>query len=201
MNKIGKALIAVLTCVLMIAVTACGKKDAPFEHGLWSGSTYTSGFLKLKIQTDSDWKVFSDAELAINNGISNMSETSIQNVFYNYGCLTEMMASKDGGTTISVAVWSNDKTTNFSEKEFFTNGISTVKAQFEAGGYVCDIQKSDVDLLGKSIDCIELSVPLGSMTRYEIRIPIFVNRYTAILSFSSFDKAETYALLDTVTAI
>lgn len=201
MNKTRRIFLAVSVCVLMIFTTACKKDSTPFKHGTVSANAYTSEFLGIKVQGGSGWTMLSDADLAKGNKISDMSESSIQTVFDKGVYITEMMMAKDNGASINITVQDNDKTISFSEKEYFTTGVDLIKSQFKAAGYNCDVKKSSVNFLGKSTNCLELSLTVSGTTVYEIQIPFFKSHYTASLTFASLKKEDLYPLLEMVTAV
>lgn len=192
---------AVLICAIALLAAACGKNNTPFKHGTISGSTYTSEFLGIKIQAGSGWTALSDADIAKANGLSDMSESSIQTVFDKGVYITEMMMGGSGGSSINITVQDNDKTVSFTEKTYFTTGIDLIKKQFNSAGYTCDAKKNTVNFLGKSTDCIDLSLTMSGTTVYEMQIPFFISHYTASLTVASLDKSELYNLLAMVTAI
>lgn len=200
MQKVRKVFTVILVCSLMLFTTACKKGDTPFKHGTVSGSTYTSEFLGIKVQAGSGWTMLSDADLAKSNGISDMSESSIQSVFDKGVYIAEMMMSKKDGVSINFTVQDNDKSLSFSEKEYFTTGVELIKAQSDAQGFGSDVKKSSVNFLGKSTNCIELSLTMSGTTIHQIQIPIFKSHYTASLTFNSLNKSELQSLVDMVTA-
>lgn len=187
-------------CVLTLLMSACKKDNTPFKHGTVSTGAYTSEFLGIKIQGGSDWTMMTDADLAKGNSISDMSESSIQSVFDNGRYITEMMITKTDGSSINITVQDNEKTLSVSEKEYFTDGIDLIKAQFDAAGYACDAKKGSVKFLGKSTDCIELSLTVSGTTVHEIQIPIFKSHYTASITFGSLNKSDLQSFVDMVTA-
>lgn len=201
MNRTRRILMVISVCVIMLLTSACKKDNTPFKHGTLSANAYTSEFLGIKIQAGSGWTMISDADIAKSNKISDMSESSIQTVFDKGLYITEMMITKDDGSSINITVQDNDKTISFSEKEYFSTGIDLIKAQFDAAGYTCDIKKGNVNFLGKGTDCIELSLTVAGTTVYEIQIPFFKSHYTASLTFASLKKEDLYPLLEMVTSV
>lgn len=200
MNKTRRIFLAISVCVLMLFTTACQKDNTPFKHGTVSAGTYTSEFLGLKIQAASGWTMSTDADLAKGNSISDMSESNIQTVFDKGQYITEMMIAKDDGASINITVQDNDKSLSVSEKEYFTTGIDLIKSQFDAAGYDCDVKKSSVNFLGKSTDCLELSLTVLGTTVHEIQIPIFKSHYTASITFASLNKSDLQAIVNMVSA-
>ena len=202
MNRTRKIILAIMVCVVTLFAAACGKKDnTPFSHGSWSGNTYSSDFFGIKITMGTDWTILSDSDLAKSAGISNMSESSIKTVFDKGGYITEMMAAKGSGASVNITVQDSDKTINFSEKDYFTAAPKLMKAQFEAAGYnKCDVYKSAVNFLGKSTDCLELTLTANGKTLYEIQIPVFKSHYTACITFGSFEKPELYSIINMFSA-
>ena len=201
MNRTRKAFLVIMACVVMLFATACGKNDSSsFKHGSWSGSTYTSEFLGIKIPAGSDWTITSDTELAQAFGVSDMSDSSIKSIFDKGGVLTEMMAGNDDGTSINITVQDNTGIEGFSEAQYLDSAMELVESQFEAFGLSCTAQKKSVDFLGKSTDCIELAVEVSDQTIYELQIPIFKSHYTASITFASFNKSELNTLVSSVTA-
>lgn len=202
MNKTRKVfLVIIMACVVMLFATACGKDNTPFKHGSWSGKTYTSDFLGLKLQLSSDWAVSSDADLAKAFGIADMSESNIQTIFDKGGIITEMMAGKASGTSINITVQDNSNSAKFTEKQYFDTAAELVKSQFEAMGLSCNVQKSSVNFLGKTTDCIELTVTINGQTLHELQVPIFKSHYTASITFGSYSKSEIYTLIAMASAI
>lgn len=200
MRKVRKVFLVIPVCVLMLLVSACKKDNTPFKHGMVGANTYTSEFLGIKIQAGSGWSMMSDADIAKGNKISDMSESSIQTVFDKGMYITEMMVTKDDGSSINITVQDNNKTISVSEKEYFTDGIALIKTQFDAAGYTADVKKGSVNFLGKSTDCLELSLTVAGTTVYEIQIPIFKSHYTASITFGSLNKSDLQSLVDMITA-
>lgn len=201
MRKVIKVFMAISVCVLTLFTTACKKDNTPFRHGTVSADSYTSGFLGIKVQAGSGWTMHSDADLAKINGISDMSESSIQSVFDRGVYIAEMMMSKEDGVSINFTVQDNDKSLSLSEKEYFTTGVELIKSQLDAQGFGGDAKKSSVDFLGKSTNCIELSLTKSETTIYQIQIPIFKSHFTASLTFNSLNKSELQSLVDMVSAV
>lgn len=201
MNKTRKILLAVMACVVLLFATACGKDNTPFSHGSWSGNTYTSEFFGIKVQLGSDWTAVSDADLARSSGIPDMSETSIRSRFDKGAALYEMMAVRSDGTSMNITIQDSDKTVSLSEEQFFTAGIPLIKSQFEAAGYKCSVEKDTVYFLGKTVDCISLSLTANNVTVHEILVPVFKSHYTASINFGSLNKADLFSLMAMVSEI
>ena len=202
MNRTRKVFLAVMVCVTMIFLTACGNKDnTPFKHGTWSGNTFTSEFFGIKVQIDSDWTSVSDADLAKSAGISDMSESSIQSVFDKSRYIYDMMAIKNNGSSMNITIQDNEKTVSWNEKDFFTAAVPLIKKQFDAQGFKSSVEKDTVSFLGKTANCLNISLTQNNVTVYEIMIPVFKSHYTACITFGSLEKSELYSLLAMVTAI
>lgn len=202
MNKIRKLFLAVTAFAMLLLVSACGKDNTPFKHGSWSSTnTYTSDFLGIKIQAGSDWTISADAEIAKNFGITDMSDSSIMSVLDKGRYITEMAAGKADGANINIVVQDNDKSVGINEKNYFTDGVKLAQSQLELLGITCTAQKGSVIFLGKSTDCIEVTIPMDDATLYEVQVPIFKSHYTASITFAAFSKAEMYSLVTMVTEL
>lgn len=201
MRKTGKVFLAISVCVLTLLMSACKKDATSFKHGTVSANSYTSDFLGIKIQAGSGWTMLSDADLAKLNSVSDMSESNIRSVL-DKGAITEAMVTKDNGSSITITVvQDDDKTISVSEEEYFNDSIDFIKSQFGAAGYTYDVKKSSVNFLGKSTDCLELSLTVVGTTVHEIQIPIFKSHYTASISFESLNKSDLQTILDMFTAV
>lgn len=163
-KSIGRIFLAITVCVMTLLTSACGKDSTPFKHGSWSGQTYTSDFLGIKIQTGSDWTITTDADIAKGHGIADMSDSNIQTFLDKGGYITEMAAGKADGANINIVVQDNDKSMALNEKNYFTDGVELAKSQLEMLGMTCTVQKGNVNFLGKSTDCIEVTVPVDDAT-------------------------------------
>lgn len=202
MNRTIKIFSAVAVCVMMLFVTACGKKDnTPFSHGTWSGNTYTSQFFGLKVETGSDWTALSDADLAKRSGISDMSESSIRSRFEKGRSVYEMMTIKNNGSSMNIVIQDSDETISWTEKDFFTAAVPLFKAQFDAQGFKSSVVKDTVNFLGKNANCLNIVLTKDNVTVYEIMIPVFKSHYTACISVGSLNKSELYTLLGMFTAL
>lgn len=200
MCKTRNVFLALAACVVMLFATACGNKDA-FKHGSWSGMTYTSKFLGIKIQLDSDWMVTSDEIIAKGIGVSDMSDSNIRSVFDKGRPITEMYALRYDASSISITVQDNDTAGVLSEEDFFSEeNISRLKADFDETGS-CSVYKDTVRFLGKDTDCIDLSYTMLNISSCEIIIPVFISHYTAIITFSANDRTDLASLIGMATAI
>lgn len=210
MNRTRKVFLAIMASVVMLFAAACGKKDSSsFKHGSWSGNTYTSKFLGIKLQLGSDWAATSDEFFAMALGIPDMSESNIQTAFSKTGTITEMTATKSNGSYISITVtditcledFSEEQYEDFSEKQYIENAIEHIESEDDVSGFSISAQKSKVDFLGKSTDCIEMSFSLNGQAMYELQIPIIKSHYIASISFNAYNKAELYTLPAMTSAI
>lgn len=200
MCKTRNVFLALAACVVMLFATACGNKDS-FKHGSWSGMTYTSEFLGIKIQLDSDWMVTSDEIIAKGIGVSDMSDSNIRSVFDKGRPITEMYALRYDASSISITVQDNDTAGVLSEEDFFSEeNISRLKADFDETGS-CSVYKNTVRFLGKDTDCIDLSYTMLNISSCEIIIPVFISHYTAIITFSANDRTDLASLIGMATAI
>lgn len=200
MNKTRKVILVIMVCAVMLFTTAC-KDNTPFKHGSWSGNTYTSEFFGIKVQVDSGWTVFSDADLAKAAGMSDMSESSIQSVFDRGGSIYEMMAAKSNGSSMNITIQDSDKTVSWKEKDFFNAGKALIKSQYEAAGFKCSVEQSSVNFIGKSTDCLDISLSQNGQTLYCIMIPLFKSHYTSCILFGSLSKPDLYSLIALVSAL
>ena len=201
MNRTRRVCLVVMTCIVMLFTTACGKDNTPFSHGSWSGNTYTSDFFGIRVQLGSEWLVIDDADLAKSVGVSDMSESSIQKVFDKGGTIREMIAARADGSSINITVQDSDKTVALSEKDFFNLGLTFIKSQYESMGQKCTVEKSSVNFLGKATDCLDISLTQNGKTLYCTLIPIFKSHYTACIAFGSLSKPDLYLLLAMASAI
>ena len=206
MNKIRKAFLVIMACAVMLLFSACGKDNTPFSHGSWSGNTYTSKYLGIKLQLDSDWAATTDEFLAMGLGIPDMSESNIQTAFSKIGAITEMTATRSNGSYISITVTDityleNVSEEDFSEEQYIENAIELIKSEDDVPGFSIGAQKSAVDFLGKSTDCIEMSFSLNGQAMYELQIPIFKSHYIASISFNAYSKSELYTLPAMASAV
>lgn len=202
MNRTRKVFLVIMACVTLLFATACGKKDAPkFKHGTWSGNTYSSEFLGLKIQVSSDWSISSDAELAKSVGISDMSESSIRTIFDKGGYITDMYALDDYGASINITVQDNSNTMQLNEEEFLDAGIAALESEYKRMGVDLKASKGSVSFLGKSAKCIELEAKIEGETLYGIQIPIINKPFYSAVTLGSFDKSELDKFLGWITAL
>lgn len=201
MNRIRKILSVILACAVLLFATACGKDNTPFTHGSWSGNTFTSEFFGIKVQLGSDWTAVSDADLAKSAGISSMSDSNITTVLDKGSPIFDMMAAKSDGTSMNITIQDSDKTISLSEEQFFSAGIPIIRSQFERAGYKCSVEKDTVYFLGKTDDCISMTLTANGATVYMILVPVFKSHYTASINFGSLNKADLYSLMSMVTAI
>lgn len=202
MSKTRNVFLAILVCVVMLFATACGNKSDTFKHGSWSGVTYTSKFLGIKIQLGSDWMVFSEEIIAEAVGISDMSDSNIRTVFDEGRPITEMSALRSDASSISITVQDNDTAGALSGQDFFSEeNISRLKADFEGSGAECTVYKDTVRFLGKDTDCIDLSYSMLNISSCEIIIPVFISHYTAMITFSANSRSDLPVLIGMVTAI
>ena len=205
MGRTRNVFLALTVCVVMLFAAACGNKSNTFKHGSWSGNTYTSKFLGIRIQLGSDWMVTSDDILAMAIGISDMSDGNIRTVFDEGRPITEMSALRSDASSISITVQDNDTAGVLSEQDFFSeDNISRLKADFEGSGAECTVYKDTVRFLGKDTDCINLSYtalsPLN-ISSCEIIIPVFISHYTAIITFSANSRSDLASLIGMAAAV
>lgn len=201
MSKIRKVFLAITACVMLLFATACSNKGE-FSHGSWSENTYSSKFLGIRLQLDTNWMVFSDDILSKAASISDMSDSSIRTVFDRGGMITEMSALKSDASSISITVQDNDTAEALNYEDFFSEeNISRLKADFDEAGMACTVFKDSVRFLGKDTDCINMSYTVLGTRSYEIIIPVFISHYTAIITFSAGSPASLNALVGLATAI
>ena len=203
MSKPRKVFLAIIACAVLLFAAACGKDNASFKHGSWNGNTYSSKFLGIKIQLDSDWIVTPDEMLTMAFGVSDMSDSNIRSVLDNGRPITEMSALRSDAASISITVQDNDTAGVLSKEDFFSEeNISRLKADFEETGS-CTVYKATVRFLGKDTDCINLSYTFTQLniSSCEIIIPVFISHYTAVITFSANNQTDLAALIGTVTAI
>lgn len=199
MKRISKIFSVIMVCALMILTTACGKDNTSFTHGTWNGTTYTSKFLGMKATVGSDWVITSDAELATAFGISDMSDSNIQSVLDKLGTITEMMATKPGGSSVNITIQDFNTTGGkMNEDEYFKSGIELLKQQLS--GYNATAEEGKVVFLGKSTRCINITLPVSGQTVYEVQIPVFKSHYIASITFAATTKADAEQLLGIFTA-
>lgn len=201
MNKARKIFSALTVCVIALFVTACASSKKTFMHGTWNDKTFTSEFLGIKLPLGSDWVIYSDEDLAKTLQMSDYSDSSIKAALDKGSYIYDMMAVKRNGTSMNISIMDNDKTVSVGEKEFFTAGMPIIKARYEAQGYECTAEKNTISFLGKNTDCIDMTLVLNGKTLYLIHIPIFQGHYTAEIAAVSFEKAELYSLLGSITAV
>lgn len=201
-RKIGRILIAAALCVLTLMMAACGKDNTPYTRGVWSGTTFTSTFLGLKVNAGSDWNIVKDAELAKMAGISDMSASNIQKTLDSGKYVPDMMMTKMNGTSVNITVQDNDKSkVKFTEKDYFKSGPALIEMQIKQQGGTCTVQEGNVNFLGKGTRCLEVTAKLSGREVYEIQVPMFISHYMVSVTFGATSKAELYSAVAMMTAL
>lgn len=201
-RKIGRILIAAALCVLTLMMTACGKDNTPYTRGVWSGTTFTSTFLGLKVNAGSEWMIMNDEYLAKATGISDMSASSIQKTLDSGKYVPDMMVMKANGSSVNITVQDNDKAkVKFNEKDYFKSGPAFIEMQIKQQGGTCTVQEGNVNFLGKSTRCLEVTAKISGREVYEIQVPMFVSHYMVSVTFGATSKAELYTAVAMMTAL
>ncbi|MCL2353355.1 MAG: hypothetical protein FWC69_01845 [Defluviitaleaceae bacterium] len=94
------AIIMVFAIVMVLG--ACGSNNREFSRGSWSGNVYTNEYLGLRFEAPADWHVFSDARIALAQGISS-DMFEIDNLADIDTLLTDMLVTcEETGTSVQV---------------------------------------------------------------------------------------------------
>lgn len=189
-RKIGRILIAAALCALTLMMTACGKDNTSYAHGVCSGTTYTSNFLGLKADFGSGCMFIADDMLAKALGIPDMSPDNVQTAFDKTGSITEMSVILAGGDSVDITIHDSKKTGAPVGDEYF----DLAKQHLSEENIPVTI--GTVNFLGKNTRCIEYSITVLGKTVYETLIPIFKGDYIACVSFSSAQKENIKPLID-----
>lgn len=190
MKKVSKLFSLISLCVLMLLMTACGGGGQKFTHGTISGSSYTSGFLGVKVTFGSDWTLYSDGQTAAYNGLSDMSESSIKSKFEQMGTIYDMLAVKPDGSSINIVVQDTKKTGKLKEDTYFTTGLELLKQTLEASGAKVSLKEDSVSFIGKPTRCIKAQMTHQGITVHMIQIPVFKGDYIASITFGALKESD-----------
>lgn len=199
MKKASRIISVILMCALMLLMTACG--GTKFKHGTIGGSTYTSDFLGVKAKFSSEWNLFSDAEMAKYNGITDMSDSSIKSKFKQSGTIYDMMVARSDGASINIVIQDTKVTGKLKEDTYFTTGLEIVKKQFEAMGANVSLKADTTIFCGKSTRCIKLVMSMSGLTMHMIQIPIFKGDYIGNITFGAFDESDLSGFMAMFSAV
>lgn len=109
-----------------------------FEHGTVENNLYSSEFLGIEAALDSDWKVYTDSQLASLNGISDMDGKAKKKV---YGSeLVEMYAVKETeDTSETIAIYIDSRGARYDTKqEYASDRSSELNSSYSNASFVCD---------------------------------------------------------------
>lgn len=184
----------------MFLMTACGGGQK-FKHGTISGSSYTSDFLGVKATFGSDWMLYSDSQTAAYNGLSDMTDKSIQSKFDQNGTIYDMVVARSDGASINIVVQDTKKTGKLKEETYFTTGLDLIKMQLEATGAKVSLKADTATFLGQSTRCIKVSMTLNGVTVHMIQVPIFKGDYVSSITFGSLKESDLPTFMAMFTAV
>ena len=164
-----------------------------YSPGEWDGNTFTSEFLGIRIQLDSDWEPYSNAQIAEMNGIADMSFASARDILADG---MYYMNAKGPGLLDSMEIFVSDTASDVLDKD-------QLKQTYVEAGFECETSLSNIEFLGETVKSIEAKISNGNLTLYETRvyIPAFSKasgKYYAVVSVTSMTDRGQYAFLSKI---
>jgi len=167
-ERIMKKLISMLLVLLMLIttmVTGCGKKDgSSFTIGAWNGNVFENSWLNMKFETDGEWNVYTDEEIAEISGIgqevlSELKGTSKKELeaAMNLTTVYGFVIDKGIGEASIQLVFENLAKTKEGTKTTEEEYVDIVLDQLENLGYEVIEEITDVKLADKNFKLIKLS--------------------------------------------
>lgn len=180
------------------------KKDAKYEHGKISDSSYTSSFFGFKAEFDSSWTVLSDDDMADTNNIDDMSDENVNKVLDKSAVLYEMMASIESGSNVNIVIENLNVTNNgksVTADEYITLSIDGLKSSLASSYEEASADKSTTSFCGKDVPCIKAEVTASGISAKEVLVPIVEGNYVAVVTFTALDDDDLNTLMGAFKAV
>lgn len=178
------------------------------SHGTWSGKTYTSAFLGVKGEFDSDWVPVSDKELATAIGASEMSVESMKTAMKAVGNVTDMMVqSPDETSSVNVVIEDTSVSKTPTGDKYFSTMLSIAEQQFEAVGAAmgvdmkAKVSESTIKFCGDDTRCLYIVLTVEGEDVHEIQVPFFNGNYITNITFAAKTKEGAEALVAKFTKV
>lgn len=179
--------------------------DGKFIHGTVNGNVYTSEFLGFKAEVADGWKFKSDAELATQSGINDVSNINFGESLDANGIIYEMMVESGEIANVSITVQNTDITSGgmvLSVEEYIDLTLTVIEDQFKAVGIEdVEAKKSTANFLGKETVCLNTRIRGNGNEAVQNAFLIAKGKYMATVTFTAADDAEMTALLATFKAL
>lgn len=191
-----KKLIALLICAAVCLTTGCGSKSSTsstndpastpaanekFARGKWNGEVFASDFFGITITLDSSCVKYSDEELAIINGIPDMSDANFNNAVEKSGpnkSVYEVYVDYRGSGILSL---SYNKYKGVTFDEYVGSNANGLRMSENFRDVVID----KVEIGGESHPCVYATFVLDDVKYNEIMVMYQKGDYFAILTIGA----------------
>ena len=160
-----------------------------YVHGKVEEHSYSSDFLGLTPKLDESWTLYTDEQLAKQNGISDMSEENVNNALEKNGVLYEIMASQENNENFNIVIENLNVTNNgktVSGDEYLELSLPTLKNSLKSGYDESSAEIGKVTFMGKETGCIKAEVTTGELKAYLIVVPVMKGNFAALITFTAF---------------
>lgn len=191
-----KKLIALLICAAVCLTTGCGSKSSTsstnassstpsanekFARGKWNGDVFTSDFFGIKITLDSSCVKGSDEELALINGIPDMSDANFNSAVEKSGLnngVYEMYVEYRGSGSLSLAYNRYEGVALDEYVQLNANGLR-MSEDFQ------DVVIDKIEIGGESHPCVYATFVLDDVKYNELMVMYQKGDYFAILTIGA----------------